>query len=198
MSQKTLAELKAKWITGYRPSQADYVDLFDSFYNILSNNAHYVGELYGGGIIIALWYDSGVQHGLIASLTNLSTGRNWSNVTSGLIGVTAQSPTNGKANSDAIIAQAGHTDSAASICEAHAGGGFNDWYLPSLWEAVQCMVAAPIINKILGATDGFVNADYWTSTESDATNAYVALLSKNTTNDALKSASRYVRAIRNF
>lgn len=36
--------------------------------------AHYVGELYGGGIIFHLWETNGVQHGLIASLANLNSG----------------------------------------------------------------------------------------------------------------------------
>jgi hypothetical protein len=32
---------------------------------------HYVGELYGGGIVFHVWEKNGVQHGLIASLANI-------------------------------------------------------------------------------------------------------------------------------
>jgi hypothetical protein len=38
---------------------------------------HYVGELFGGGIVVSVWKTNGVEHGLIASLTNLSTGIQW-------------------------------------------------------------------------------------------------------------------------
>ena len=34
MAIKTIAELKALWITGYKPTQQDYADLFDSYFSI--------------------------------------------------------------------------------------------------------------------------------------------------------------------
>ena len=37
-------------------------------------NSHYIGELYGGGIIVSLWKDNlGEPHGLIASLTDIGS-----------------------------------------------------------------------------------------------------------------------------
>jgi len=41
------------------------------------NFTHYIGELYGGGIVVSVWKVSGVEHGLIASLTDLSSGIAW-------------------------------------------------------------------------------------------------------------------------
>ncbi|MEI6580474.1 MAG: hypothetical protein WCN92_13560, partial [Eubacteriales bacterium] len=44
--------------------------------NTVVNNGgftHYIGELYGGGIIVYLWKQAGVEKGLIASLTDLSS-----------------------------------------------------------------------------------------------------------------------------
>lgn len=38
---------------------------------------HNVGELYQGGIIVSVWKENGSEHGLIASLTNLSSGCDW-------------------------------------------------------------------------------------------------------------------------
>ena len=39
---------------------------------------HYVGELFGGGIVVSVWKDAqGAEHGLIASLTDLSAGIQW-------------------------------------------------------------------------------------------------------------------------
>jgi len=79
--------------------------------NTVVNNGgftHYIGELYGGGIVVSVWKVAGVEHGLIASLTDLSSGTAWSNVTSTAIGTTAQSPFDGQTNTTAIIAQTGH------------------------------------------------------------------------------------------
>jgi hypothetical protein len=132
---------------------------------------HYIGELYGGGIIVSVWKESGVEKGLIASLTDVSAGSVWSNVSTTLIGPAAQSRTDGQANTNAIIAQPGHTTSAALLCDNYSSGGYNDWYLPAQWELAQCSDAAYIVNNILGTTNGFQYTGYWSSTEESSTNA---------------------------
>ena len=126
---------------------------------------HYVGELYGGGIIVSVWKVSGVEHGLIASLVDLSTSIAWSNMLSS-IGITARSPRNGKANTIAIIGQTGHISSAAKLCNDYASGGYSDWYLPAVWELNQCYNVATIVNEVLGDKDGFQIDHYWSSTET--------------------------------
>ena len=81
------------------------------------NFAHYIGEQFGGGVIFHLWKDAqGVEHGLIVALTNQSTAQSWSNVSSTLIGVSAQSSGIGLSNSNAIVGQAGFTSGAAKLC----------------------------------------------------------------------------------
>jgi hypothetical protein len=50
----------------------------------------------------------------------------------------ATSLVDGLANTNAIIAQNSTADRAASVCKAYLGGGFNDWYLPAIWELKQC------------------------------------------------------------
>jgi hypothetical protein len=47
----------------------------------------------------------------------------------------------GLANSNAIVATAGHTESAASMCRDYDGGGKTDWFLPSKDELQQLMYA---------------------------------------------------------
>jgi hypothetical protein len=131
---------------------------------------HYIGELFGGGIVVSVWKDAqGVERGLIASLTDLSSGIAWTTPAflNTLIGSTAQSPTNGLANTNAIVAQAGAgTSYAAGLCKAYNAGGFNDWYLPAVWELNQCYDAAMIVNEVLGNTNGFkFSSAYWSSTE---------------------------------
>ena len=54
--------------------------------------SHYIGELFQCGIIVDVWKVAGVEHGLIASLTDVATNVTWSNITATLIGATAQNP----------------------------------------------------------------------------------------------------------
>lgn len=137
----------------------------------------YVGEPYQGGIIVDVWKDNlGVEHGLIMSYVNIPV-RFWSNVN--VLGST--SVTNGLANSNAIIAQAGHTTSMALDCLNYTNinygtGVYSDWYLPAVGEMF-CLTKNRVIidNAItaLGAT-GLLQAQYWTSTSTGVSAAMVA------------------------
>ncbi|NCC99704.1 MAG: DUF1566 domain-containing protein [Bacteroidia bacterium] len=165
---------------------------------------HYVGELYGGGIIVSVWKESGVEHGLIASLVDLSTGLIWT--TSAYQSTTvpggATSLIDGLANSNAIVAQAGAgTTYAAGLCRAYSAtgdGGLNDWYLPAAWELNQCYNAAFVVNTILGATDGFQFATYWSSTEYPNNYAWIQSFNDGDTYDNNKINTYRVRAVRRF
>jgi len=156
---------------------------------------HFVGELYGGGIVVSVWKNAGVEHGLIASLTDINAAAPWSDVTT-LAG--AFSGIDGQANTAAIISHQ-TTTSAAQLCKSYSGGGFNDWYLPASWELKECYDADYVVNSVLGATNGFKYAIYWSSTESTATNAwYLGFDTGTTGSDALKSLAARVRAVRRF
>jgi hypothetical protein len=131
---------------------------------------HYVGELYAGGIIVSVWKESGIEHGIIASLTDLSAGIIWTtsnNQSMSVPGIGAFNPRDGLANSNAIVAQAGAgTNYAAGLCRAYVIGGYTDWYLPATWELNQCYNSALIVNQVLGDTNGFkFNSYYWSSNE---------------------------------
>jgi hypothetical protein len=158
---------------------------------------HYVGELFGGGIVVSVWKENGVEHGLIASLTDVSASAQWSSITGTLIGATAQSPIDGQANTNAIIAQ-GDVSGAAYLCDIYTSGGFSDWYLPAAWELNQCYNAAFVINTILGATNGFQFDFYWSSTEYVSTNAWNQVFYNGYTNGYIKSSYHRVRAVRRF
>lgn len=167
---------------------------------------HYAGELYGGGIVVAVWNstEGGAQHGLIVSLTNLSTGILWTtsdNYYTTVPAPGAKSTTDGLTNSNAIVAQAGAgTGYAAGLCRAYSGGGYNDWYLPATEELYLCYLQKAIIKFMLGDTDCFQTVKYWTSTEID--NGYVWLT--NLSDGSLTSVAKYynnsvhVRAVRRF
>jgi hypothetical protein len=137
---------------------------------------HYVGEVYGGGVIFELWKDNtGVEHGLIVSLNDLSTSHIWSDVSNVLIGSSAQSSWNGAQNTQAIITQTGHTNSAALLCTNYSGGGFNDWYLPSLQQLYKLWHNLFIVNTVLSPLSGATeisNEYYWSSTEALTSTAY--------------------------
>jgi hypothetical protein len=163
--------------------------------------SHYIGELVGGGIVVALWKEGTTEKALIASLTNLSTGIEWTlpAFDSTLIGPTAQSFSNGLGNTNAIIAQtttpAANTY-AAGLARLHADGGYNDWYLPSNWELNMCYNSAAIVNKVLG-TDGFTgNAFYWSSTEDFNFGAWFFVFSTGVASNDDKANAFYVRAVR--
>lgn len=166
---------------------------------------HYVGELFGGGIVVSVWEIAGVQHGLIASLADMgAVAVPWSNVTGTLIGATAQSPVDGQTNTTAIIGQTGETSSAAALCSAYTNvetgtGVFTDWYLPAIWELKDCYNAAFVVTSTLGTTNGFTFDFYWSSTEADANNAwYIGFHTNIVGSNAAKGNLGRVRAVRRF
>ncbi len=168
------------------------------------NFTHYIGELYGGGIVVSVWKESGIEHGLITSLVNLGY-KTWTTASCYTLTVTggATSSTDGLANSIAIVAQAGaSTTYAAYVCRVYSAtgdGGLHDWYLPAGWELAQCFNAGFVVNTILGATNGFLPGYYWSSTEGSTNNAFCQNLGfDGGVLSSTKSGSARVRAVRRF
>jgi hypothetical protein len=167
----------------------------------------YVGELFGGGVVF--WVDQTGEHGLIVAMTDQSTSADWSNVSSTLIGTTAQSDWNGQANSNAIRAQAGHTSSAARLCNNYTNinygtGVFTDWYLPSRGELNDLWNNLKAVHKAL-ESDGNpatinMNRDaiYWSSSEYSNNTAWYFYFYLGYTNTSGKTNPGYVRSIRAF
>jgi hypothetical protein len=138
----------------------------------------YIGEQYGGGVIFHLWKDAqGVERGLVVDLVDLDTAAAWSNITGDLIGSSAQSLWDGLSNCNAIVNQAGHTNSAAAICLNSTNGGLSDWYLPTADEIEilynNMLAINATLRSIFGATElireeaGGYSASYHSSTEFD-------------------------------
>lgn len=168
---------------------------------------HYIGELYGGGIIFHLFRDSvGVEHGLIVSLADQSSGTAWEATAACLSGSCvnvshSESTWDGRANTDAIIAFLGTNPSAANFCAAYNGAGFNDWYLPSIQELSLLWKSLYDVNKKLSSTSGGVEIlqnIYWSSTEVDAIGAWFFSYLTGTVAYYDKVTSYRVRAIRAF
>lgn len=164
--------------------------------------SHYIGEAFGGGVIFHLWKDSwGIEHGLVVSLTNISTSQIWSNITTTAVGSSAQSFWDGLNNSNSIIGQVGHTNSAAKLCRDFVGGGQNDWYLPSIKELNTLYYnLLPVFNtlsQINGATI-ITTESYWSSTEDGYNTAWGFGFEFGQIFAGTKTHSRNVRAIRAF
>jgi hypothetical protein len=167
-----------------------------------------VGEVYNGGFIF--WVDASGKHGLMASLEDLDggSGVTWSNV--GSTSTSAQSMTDGASNTDAIIAQAGHSNSAARLCADYTGGGHTDWYLPSARELAMLFNYDAVLNDLLendgdpsthGLNSRFVSpffSRYWSSTEYDNDEALHFLGINSYVQRFSKSGVCGVRAVRKF
>ena len=173
-----------------------------------TSEGHYVGELYGGGVVFSI--EQNGTHGLICSMIDLSTFQAWSNVTDVLIGPTAQSYWDGQSNTNAIIAQAGHTTSAAKLCADYTNadygtGVYSDWYLPARGELEQLYGNLFLVQKALdrdgnAATTVFdIINFYWSS--SEYSNGYAWTFNGGyggSDNGYSKASTGYVRAVRAF
>lgn len=149
----------------------------------------HVGAFYGGGTIF--WMNAS-GHGLIAALADQSSSCTWSNITDVLVGTNTS---DGWTNTNSIVAQSGHTNSAAAICKAYTGGGYTDWYLPATDESMSLAFSRAVIPGW-----GNVSGSFWTSTETSATNVTSRSFnySNISTGNGLKTGTNKVRCIRKF
>ena len=98
---------------------------------------HWIGELYGGGIICHLWKDAqGVEHGLIASLNNLGTApmHNFLQFPTG--STLAVSQIDGSFNTAELLSLNILPQDAVHLCTNYSNQGFDDWYLPACQELI--------------------------------------------------------------
>lgn len=168
---------------------------------------HYVGELFGGGIIFDVYKDaSGAEHGLIATLTDISSGSSWWTVNSDYTTPAGISFWDGEANTNAIVTAGGGGTSAASLCANSTIGGQTDWYLPSADQLLLLRNVKYNINKVLSTTPGasriLDTSDYWSSTETDVVGtinqAYWVSMRMGEFGRWSKNDSYPIRAVRNF
>jgi hypothetical protein len=212
-------------ITGLTSATTYYAKSFivnkagTSYGNILSFTTQEppktLGQFYGGGVIFYILkpgdagYDANVQHGLIVSLVDQSLGIRWNNGTNISISTGSNIGT-GSANTDAIIASQGASNSyAAGLARAYTGGGFNDWYLPSAsellklsgsWDGQGYGSGIALYIYAYGATSfqAFGANTYWTSSQADINLAIRQNIGSPSQYYEQKTNTFAVRAIRSF
>ena len=166
-----------------------------------------VGDFYQGGVIFHLFVDgetgyvAGETHGLIAAVEDQYARIRWYNGSNVLVG-TATAIGTGSANTDAIITVQGATETsyAAGKARAYAGGGYNDWFLPSKNELNKMYQQRETINTTALANGGsnFTTISYWSSSEDAYNKAWKQSFNTGTKSNVGKDDTAYVRAIRTF
>lgn len=143
-----------------------------------------LGQLYGGGIIS--YIDETGQHGLIRALDNGISSLQWSANFIFCGGVNDYGQ--GLSNTNLIISN--DTDSfAAQYCDSFTGGGYNDWFLPSINE-LNAIYNSGQIPSVIG-TDAL-----WSSSEMENLSAFIFQVGSNTAN--IKFQTWYVLPCRYF
>lgn len=115
----------------------------------------------------------------------------------------------GMVNTLAILQQNGNASCAAKLCRDYNGGGYNDWFLPSMDELViLCWNLygrkyGPVQNPDLpvGGVGGFSADSYCSSSQNASDRAYYCyFVDPNPAGNNLKSVSpgAYVRPVRAF
>ena len=185
----------------YEPATKKYVD------DNAPTTYYSVGDFAQGGIIF--WVDETGQNGLVCAKEDQSTGVRWYAGTNGNTQAKGDGPFSGEANTAIIIAaQVAIGDDnvtyAARICNelliTEGGKTYGDWYLPSKEELDLIYQTIATINATATANGGsaFEDADYWSSTETDDSYAWLQFFATGGQYSSFKYVSLRVRAVRTF
>jgi hypothetical protein len=122
-----------------------------------------IGSNYAGGIVFHL--DSTGQHGLVCASSDQGQ-FHWGCINTNIAGTSLAVGT-GQANTNLILSGCSTRPIAASVCDDLVLNGYSDWYLPSR-EELQLMYSNQQVRNI----GGFLNTQYWSSSEYDAANVW--------------------------
>ena len=160
-----------------------------------------IGEFKFGGIVF--YVDGTGNHGLVCATSDQSDGIQWYNGTNTTTGAVGTAIGTGKNNTSIIINNQGEGMYAAKICYDLILNGFDDWFLPSVYEFFELCYNKEIINATALVNGGGIfkpSTWYWTSSESsfDFKNARPVNSNSCTNAGGLKYLTNPVRAIRAF
>jgi len=141
-------------------------------------------------------YDANVQHGLIATSSDISESVQWGCEGTRLTGANGSAIGTGNQNTIDIITECTTSGIAAKLCSDLTTGGYSDWYLPSKDELNKLYLNRVAIGGFT-TTSGFSN--YWSSTQFDFNNpAFQQAFENGAQNGSEKNAYHRVRAVRSF
>ena len=169
-------------------------------------NINEIGDFNYGGIVF--WIDpTDSTKGLVCAVTDQSSSIRWHNTTQpSITGTTSESIQTGSINTDLIIASLGNSY-AAGVARAYNGGGFNDWFLPSVDELYEMGNNRALINSSATANSGTdlvaepanVSNGYWSSSQQTVNNSvYLVNLLSVGKNGGFATNFASVRAVREF
>ena len=180
------------------------------FVNTKSAFALAVGDTYGGGKVFYIFvpgdvgYVAGQTRGLTAATSDQTdlNGAQWGCSGVDIPGAEGTAIGTGNQNTTDIINGCATSGIAARLAHNYNGGGFTDWYLPSLDEATKMYTNRSSIGGFVSTGQG---AWYWTSTELSGNPIYAIMKdmeygyqTNNPKGSAKSSNGNYVRAIRTF
>ncbi len=148
-----------------------------------------IGQNYEGGILYYL--DNRGRHGLIVAPHDQATGVAWGCTGNLINGADGKLVGTGAQNTDSIVSGCATTGIAAYICDTLHLNGYHDWYLPSYDELQQLYMQRRVVG-------GLRKANYWCSTQYDASNAFYLDFSSGFQGPNSKNILTTVRAVRAF
>jgi hypothetical protein len=157
-----------------------------------------IGDTYQGGFV---FYLDGSGGGLIAALSDQSSGIQWHNGADSITDATATAIGTGSSNTDSIIDDQGviETSYAADLARAHDGGAYTDWFLPSKDELnLMRQNIGQGSTSASGNVGEFLDGFYWSSTEYSNHAAWLQNFFDDTRGTSSKASTVNVRAVRAF
>ncbi len=133
----------------------------DSVFTTCAPPIYTIGQMAEGGVVF--YVDCTGQHGLVAALSDQGTGIPYG-CQGTLTGATGSAIFSGMANTNAILLACPTPGIAAQLCRSYNGGGYTDWYCPSIGELQEMYNQRGVIPNL---TTGVYT--YWSSTEGGAT-----------------------------
>ncbi|MDR9375146.1 MAG: DUF1566 domain-containing protein [Schleiferiaceae bacterium] len=167
-----------------------------------------IGKYHEGGVVFYvarkptdLDGDGNPDKGLVCAVKDQGSDIEWGCI-GALMRANGKQIGTGAYNTRKILANCSDKEAfAAKICDDYSGGGYNDWFLPSIQELEYMYFNRAIIDSTSEANGGnsFKSSEYWSSTESDYNEAwYFFFWNISNIDDRQRSSKHFVRAIRAF
>lgn len=165
-----------------------------------------IGEYAFGGVVFYIFkpgdlgYVEGEEHGLVCSISDLSSGSAWGCKGADISGAEGSEIGTGAQNTIDILNDCSTTGIAADTCAGLSLNGYDDWYLPSIDELNRMFNLRTIINATATSNggSGFSGTYYWSSTEWSLDYAHITEFFIGNSHVGSKENLNRVRPIRSF